>query len=130
MITMCKGETGQRTRSYLISALIKRKFACVSVMLWWGRSVYWGDFENDVDISNYEGAEQKAITLDRMYTQGSHTHNTFSQYHVLVPCLRCIIDDGIILAMMLTSVIIRGRFGGAVAGSPGMSPPDQHGGLS
>ena len=83
MITMRKGETGQRTRSYLISALIKRKFACVSVMLWWGRSVYWGDFENDVDISNYEGAEQKAITLDRMYTQGSHTHNTFSFRNIM-----------------------------------------------
>lgn len=76
-----------------------------------------------------KGRSRKPLQ-DRMYTQGSPTHNTFSQYHVLVPCLRCIIDDGIILAMMLTSVIIRGRVGGTVAGSPGMSPPDQHGGLS
>ena len=55
MITICRGETGQRTYfGTLINLQFSKKTlkrsSCTPAL-----SVYFDDFQNDVDISNYEG---------------------------------------------------------------------------
>ena len=56
MITMCKGETGQWT--YILAPPVILQFSKKALKLnscTPALSVYFDDFQNDVDISNYEG---------------------------------------------------------------------------